>query len=356
MRLLLTARIFGPVGQELPPPFELLGMRASIGRSPTSDWTLPDPNGVISGQHCIILKKGGSYELQDISTNGTLVNGCAILPGVSYQLSNGDVLGIGDILIDVRLENLPGAKLPSAWRGAAETKSSAITSGWDRQPPPSTNGGDTRGVAPEQSRGWGKPSGSDQPPNPAPTVDTRGGPSIYPAITHGRVGYKDRSECAPTEKLLHDLVAGIMTMFQTSKRARSEIGVAPRAGCEESGNPLRTGGNADAAVAALLAPDSPHSMSAEQAIAEAFAELEMHRRATLRAMQGALRVTLERYSPDAIRSLAGTGSLTLLRRSNADEAALWKCYEQAFGGLMGGYEGGFVEIFAREFKRAYEEQ
>ncbi len=48
---------------------------AVIGRSPTADWSLPDPQHYISSVHCEIDFRDGVYTLVDKSTNGTFMNG-----------------------------------------------------------------------------------------------------------------------------------------------------------------------------------------------------------------------------------------------------------------------------------------
>jgi len=45
-------------------------------------------------------------------------------------------------------------------------------------------------------------------------------------------------------------------------------------------------------------------MDSPRAIEDAFQDLQSHQMATLRAMQGALKATLDRFSPAAIRSRA----------------------------------------------------
>jgi len=47
----------------------------AIGRGPENDWILPDPERLVSTQHCVIQYKDGRYYLTDNSTNGVeLVN------------------------------------------------------------------------------------------------------------------------------------------------------------------------------------------------------------------------------------------------------------------------------------------
>ena len=54
---------------------ELDGHGLVIGRAGHVDWTLPDPQAMISSVHAEIDYADGVYWLTDRSTNGTYVNG-----------------------------------------------------------------------------------------------------------------------------------------------------------------------------------------------------------------------------------------------------------------------------------------
>jgi type VI secretion system protein len=87
----------------------------TIGRSADNDWVLPDPARVVSGHHCEIEYRGGSYWLKDTSTNGVFVNDSDEPVSVSGPviLRDGDRLSIGDYMvvvsIDSRIDFLPAA-------------------------------------------------------------------------------------------------------------------------------------------------------------------------------------------------------------------------------------------------------
>ena len=97
-------------------------------------------------------------------------------------------------------------------------------------------------------------------------------------------------------------------------------------------------------------------MAAGAAVEDAFYDLQSHQMATLKAMQGALRATLDRFSPTAIKSRAESKGLMAKIMPGAREAALWQAYEREFGGVAQGSDEAFMDIFAKEFRRAYEEQ
>lgn len=85
-----------------------------IGRSEEVDWTLSDPERIVSKQHCRIERQGGGFFLTDLSTNGVLVNGVAMEREASVMLVDGDMLTLGDALISVAID----AQVPVADVGA----------------------------------------------------------------------------------------------------------------------------------------------------------------------------------------------------------------------------------------------
>lgn len=74
-----------------------------VGRDQHLDWTLPDPNRIISSQHCRVTFENGTYLLHDVSRNGTFVNGAQSRVRSPYRLADGDRLQIGHYLISVSI-------------------------------------------------------------------------------------------------------------------------------------------------------------------------------------------------------------------------------------------------------------
>lgn len=90
--------------------FELDRGELKIGRSPGNDWVLPDPERLVSGQHCVIQLRDGTYYLTDTSTNGVhLVNsGVRMHRGNSEPLHDGELLRLGEYDILVQISGAPG--------------------------------------------------------------------------------------------------------------------------------------------------------------------------------------------------------------------------------------------------------
>lgn len=78
----------------------------TIGRASSNDWTLPDEEKFISSRHAIIRCMGGMYSLEDVSTNGTFINGQLQPIGAGNDpviLKSGDRIQIGDYDIFVSI-------------------------------------------------------------------------------------------------------------------------------------------------------------------------------------------------------------------------------------------------------------
>jgi type VI secretion system FHA domain protein len=124
----------------------------------------------------------------------------------------------------------------------------------------------------------------------------------------------------------------------------------------EGNNPIKFARSPEQALALLLSAPERGFMTAERAVEDAFYDLQSHQVATLKAMQGALRATLDRFSPEAIRNRAVTGGFLASILPAAKDAALWRAYEREFSGVARASDEAFMDVFAKEFRRAYEEQ
>lgn len=156
--------------------------------------------------------------------------------------------------------------------------------------------------------------------------------------------------------LLHRLVAGLVVMVEARARAKSQMGAKSTVFDRDGNNPIKFARSPEGALAQLLNPQVPGYMPADRAVEDSFRDLQTHQIATLKAMQGALRATLDQFSPAAIRARVEkkTGLTRLM--PGARDAALWQAYEREFGGVARDSDEAFMDRFAKEFRKAYEEQ
>ncbi len=160
---------------------------------------------------------------------------------------------------------------------------------------------------------------------------------------------------AKAGRMLRHLLAGLMILIEARARAKEEMGAAGTSLGFDGNNPLKFARNVDQALQMMLNPRLRGYMEAEDAIEEAYRDLQAHQIATLKAMQGALRETLNRFSPAAIKARTKQDGLLAKVLPGQREAALWKAYEAQFSGVAEGSAEAFLEVFSREFRKAYEE-
>jgi type VI secretion system FHA domain protein len=489
-RLTLTIRNVDALDNGMPTRLELDRRGAIIGRSPTTDWSLPDPRSYISSRHCEIRYENGTFRLYDLSTNGTYLNGSSERPSGAQNIVNGDVIHVGHYEIVASLPNAtpeagpveapgsswggwngaPAPAAPSASWGTSPSPAAPSSGGWGAPPPP---------PAAAAAGGWGAPpsstpapaadSGSighshawDPPPvAPAATPTPAGGSSPWDApaavapaasswssavadrpeppsasdvwgqLTQGNVvdwargGFgspapavaalqavtpvtpspittqppqqstmaplasapaqpksparpaaggadmaaflaaagldraaikaDDRAMLAAAGGLLRRFVSGLVVMMEARARAKAQMGAQGTIFSREGNNPVKFARSPTDALAQMLSDPLSGFMPGERAVEDSFRDLQAHQMATLKAMQGALRATLDRFSPDAIRKRAETRGILGRILPGARDAALWQAYQKEFGGVAQGSDEAFMDVFAKEFRKAYED-
>jgi type VI secretion system FHA domain protein len=156
--------------------------------------------------------------------------------------------------------------------------------------------------------------------------------------------------------LLRRLIAGLVVMVEARARAKSQMGAEATSFEFDGNNPLKFARTPEQAIAQLLNPPQRGFMDTDRAIEDAFYDLQSHQMATLKAMQGALRATLARFSPTAIKQRAENKGVLARILPQARDAELWQNYEREFSGVAQGSDEAFMDVFAKEFRKAYEEQ
>jgi type VI secretion system FHA domain protein len=477
MPLTLTIRNVPMLENGSPNSLVLDRRGARIGRTPSSDWCLPDPTRYISSSHCEVRFSGEQYELIDQSTNGTFLMGQDMRLPVPYAIRPGDVFVIGRFEVEASLDDAAAASaaarnsqphIPewSGWESGTEGQDIApqtSSSNWGAPPPSAAISGGgpmaqawappTAAAPPPAADNWGAPaepaapasspwggappapvtpasdwsspaappvapgaddiwgkfaasnvvdwsrSGFGAPPPPqviaepvqfqaaAPVVQARP-PAASPApvapaqvapppmqtpasapvaaaglaqllasaqVDPAGVKQGDLETAVVAGDLLRRLVAGLFVLLEARARAKSQMGAQGTAFSSDGNNPLKFARTPDQALLALLNPPERGFQSADRAVEDSFKDLQAHQMATLRAMQGALRATLDRFSPSAIRARAKDKGILSKILPGARDAALWSAYEKEFGGVVQGSDEAFMDMFAKEFRRAYEE-
>lgn len=209
---------------------------------------------------------------------------------------------------------------------------------------------------------WGAPAPPPPPPRAAKAAPAPppGAGAEWNAFLQGAGLRPDDFRGSPLEVLaaagglLRRLVGGMVVMMEARARAKAQLGAQNTSLEFDGNNPLKFARSADKAMIQMLNRPDRGFMPADRAAEDAFRDLQAHQLATLTAMQGALAATLDRFSPSAIRGRAEKKGLLAKIVPGARAAALWQAYEREFEGVTKGSDEAFMEVFAKEFRDAYE--
>ncbi|MGP3698901.1 type VI secretion system-associated FHA domain protein TagH [Rhodobacter sp. NSM] len=88
------------------------GGELSIGRGADCDWQIDDPDMFVSRRHCIVSGRDGDWRVTDASRGGLFVDGAEIPLGAgnSAMLEAGTRLRLGDVVLRVEVEGMPGPR------------------------------------------------------------------------------------------------------------------------------------------------------------------------------------------------------------------------------------------------------
>lgn len=399
------------------PQFRLARRDALIGRSKTCDWSLPDDQNFISTRHCQISFRDDGYYLKDISTNGTLLNGAAERMTAERKVESGDrfqigryevtaALGAGDEVTALE----PAGVAVSAAEGSTVFASSP-TSTWSRgaggsvkpaeaappaPPPPvsalaaiptptpdpvkrettlreleSAQRSAASGPEDQPSEAftrfisandldWARggfggaptPAAAPIPPTASPSDALLTSAGLQPGDSH----LPTADLMARAGELIRRLVSGIVVMVEARARAKSQMGAETTSLQLDGNNPIKFARTPEQALKQLLNAKEKGFMEAEQAVEDAFLDLQSHQVATLAAIPGSLKATLERFSPGSIKRRAeNMGILSRVIPAMRD-AALWHNYEKEFARVASESDEAFMEVFAKEFRKYYQKQ
>ncbi|NJC07950.1 type VI secretion system-associated FHA domain protein TagH [Polymorphobacter fuscus] len=431
-----------------------------IGRAGHVDWTLPDPQALISSVHCEVDYRDGSYWLTDRSTNGTYVNGAPDRLAAPWQLQDGDLVSIGHYAVRVALDT--GVQPGSAGGGAVPTGAS-LWGRYDEQPDRSAatdafgrpgrsaifSSGDRPvedGFRPPEAVatavdmfGLGVPpvpAGFAPPAPPAPAAGPAGsdifglggsaatpapsawGPAVtpvpappvaanpasiwgtltaqapvdftppapamiaaepVPAVTAAPApagndgalfarflagaGLRPRdvddvppeSVLAAAGELLRQTADGLIQLLYARARLRNQFGVGAEVTTfqRDGNNPLKWTRSAEEALRQIVGKPDRGFLPGPLAVRGAFEDLQAHELALMAAMQEALKDTIQRFSPAAIRARPGRTGLLSRLLPQARDAALWQAYEAEFRAMADETEAAYLDVFAKNFKKAY---
>lgn len=355
------------------------GLGGVIGRGSGCDWVIPDADRLISSHHGLVSYREGRYFLTDISSNGIGVSGSMerLCKGQARPIGDGDVFQLGALDIRARLvvharqPFVPDDTIPddaflgldpvyALDRQQRHEESSAELDALDRSTPAPLSslcqGTVDRDhlVVPT----WAEPVRevqSSEPLTAAPVASETFWSPFAQAL-----GMQMDTLDAPEREALAIKVAGLFRQtiegLQQNLRTRDElnreINGALAVPTLNPRNPLNDCIDGQAAMISLLGADEPGQLSAEQAIAQACRDLQVHQLALVVACRSAVRAALAAFAPGQL--------LLCFEREGKPprfftDGVHWRAYQRHYRRLTD--EQPLGEQFLRtDFSKAYEDQ
>ncbi|MBN9067668.1 MAG: type VI secretion system-associated FHA domain protein TagH, partial [Rhizobiales bacterium] len=303
-----------------------------IGRQ-GSDWTLPDPERIVSSRHCSIAYRDGGYWLRDLSRNGTFVNGSRERVGAPYRLRHGDRLRIGRYIVRVALEEAAPAGRDANKDVLREAERAAPFSFAD-DPFLARHGKGDAGVFPRQEEVRGTAAravSSSLSSSGQPSDDLLRHIADAAGIPREALAQRDPREVATEIGVVLRLVAEeLSTLLKARAAAKSMVKSSHRTmigGAEN--NPLKFVPSTGEMLEIMFSRRRPGYMDAARSVEDAFRDLKTHEMATYAAMQTALARLIEDISPTTIeKKLAPSSFMSKKARAWDALLAAWAAREE----------------------------
>lgn len=411
LALQVTSTQAGSLGQNASKVFTEAG--GTIGRVAGNDWVLPDDHRFVSGLHAIVRFMGGVFSLEDVSTNGTFLNGDPEPVGAKNEpaiLKSGDRLAIGDYEVYVNIVEDESAGVPADSAPelpvAAEPAIPASAPLDDSVPAPQSFqipedaldsgpvdplellGGaaaeptesppaiadhssplqdsfvppDTGQAIPDTASGnaipddWELTGFSKPAPPPAPAPAGVPQPEPAPAPAEPVAGTSPAAGDASYADLMPLIVQGMMDILHSRAEIKNEFRVAVTTIKPVDNNPLKFSPTADAAMEQLFESAQPGYLDASSAFEEGFSDIKAHQLAMMAGMRAAFEHMLSQFSPDVLEERFEAAGKKGSFMGMASKSRYWEMYRDFYERLTSDSDDNFRHLFGEEFAEAYERQ
>ena len=354
-----------------------------IGRAEGCDWVLPDRNRVVSGKHAMVTFDNGAFYLTDTSSNGIHLkdSGMPMVKGEPVRIEHGQVFCLGDYQIRARLRQDP-SEFDSALPHSQSTGNIIPDDAFlDLDPLNALDQQEERQYRDELS--WGLPAESAEQPHDYARIDMERLPvpelvppptaPVEPPVSTAEPALADtfwarysqalgvsldglpddqrEALAIAAATLLRQCVSHLQQSLKTRSELKSELRLAQTTVQTAGNNPLKHAADSSEALTLMLRGKEPGQLSATQAVARAYRDLQAHQVALSAASRAALRGMLEHFSPEQLNLRFEREGKGLLNTNGAR----WKAYTR-FHQAIQAEEDWSKRLFARDFANAYEEQ
>ena len=321
----LTLRVFGTRARALAGrarhTFGSEGGR--IGRALDNDWVLPDPERYVSSHHARIVFSDGRYNLLDISSNGTFVNGAKVAIGRqgSHTLESGDQIAIGgyELLVEIGAPSdedinaalateplVPISTTPTPDLGEALEMSGSMRRSPDGE---HLGHGDHATASSQALQTFQRGIGLD--------IDAAGA-TEHPHLL-GIAGL-----------LLREMTTGLVALAHERRSRRDDLSDSKTGRFDLRRDPIAHAGSVDEALSLLLTAEQRRLIPPVEAVRGAFSALETERRTSVDAARQAVADALARMDPETLEQRFGAAT------DDAQAAHCWRQYRALHAKLVGG--------------------
>jgi type VI secretion system FHA domain protein len=157
-------------------------------------------------------------------------------------------------------------------------------------------------------------------------------------------------------KLLRQTADGLFKLLEARTRVRHQFGVGAQVTTfqQAGNNPLKWTRSPDQALKQMIGEPGAGFLEGTQAVRGAFEDLQAHEMAMMAAMQEAMQATIKRFAPETIRARISARGWLKSVLPGSREATLWRAYESEFSAFADESEAAYLDLFAKQFKKAYE--
>lgn len=157
-------------------------------------------------------------------------------------------------------------------------------------------------------------------------------------------------------QLLRQTADGLFKLLEARTRVRHQFGVGAQVTTFQrtGNNPLKWTRSPEQALKQMIGEPGAGFLEGTQAVRGAFEDLQAHEMAMMAAMQEAMQETIKRFAPDSIRTRISARGWLKSVLPGSREATLWRAYESEFSAFADESEAAYLDLFAKQFKKAYE--
>ncbi|HXA46284.1 MAG TPA: type VI secretion system-associated FHA domain protein TagH [Burkholderiaceae bacterium] len=374
----------------------------TLGRSDTNYFVLPDPKNLVSRIQASIKSDGSKHVITNLSqANPILLNGKEIDFDCEYTLNPGDEMQIGlyvlraelhlvavDNTIPVQTQFEATMELPPTQAVVRSVPTNApAAEPADLPPPPAPSAPLPSAPARpmpnlaelHQKKTEASALRARQSDDAAATPGNDSHPDANPEAHHPSISDADadilmhaflKGAGIPTVnlnagmtpefmemlgRLLATSVQGTFQLLATRASLKKEVKADVTMVVVRNNNPLKFLSNSETVLVQMLRKKMPGFMGPNEALKDAFADLQAHQSGMVAGMNGAISEVLKRFDPKAMEEQLEGSKLDKLVPLHR-KARMWDQYDTMFDEINREAQKDYQKLFGRAFLKAYEKE